>query len=88
MYKSIDTPALNSVVINGALLGLDMREGKSAPSKGSKPYRSVNATVRVNQTYGGKSEVSELPVSFIAMKHKKDGTDNPVYETLGKYATE
>ena len=88
MYKSIDTPALNSVVINGALLGLDMREGKSAPSKGSKPYRSVNATIRVNQAYGGKHEVSELPVSFIAMKHKKDGTDNPVYETLGKYATE
>ena len=36
MYKSIDTPALNSVVVNGALLGLDLREGKSAPSKGSK----------------------------------------------------
>ena len=88
MFKSIDTPALNSVVVNGALLGLDLREGKSAPSKGSKPYRSVNATIRVNQTFGGKSEISEIPVGFIAMKHKKDGTDNPVYETLGKYATE
>ena len=88
MFKSIDTPALNSVVVNGALLGLDLREGKSAASKGSKPYRSVNATVRVNQTYNKKDEVSEIPVSFIAMKHKKDGTDNPVYETLGKYATE
>lgn len=88
MFKSIDIPAQNSVVINGALLNLDMREGKSAASKGSKPYRSVNATVRVNQNYGGKSEISEIPVSFISMKFKKDGTDNPVYETLGKYAVE
>ena len=30
MYKSIENPAINSVVINGTLLGLDMREGKSA----------------------------------------------------------
>ena len=88
MYKSIEIPAINSVVINGTLLGLDMREGKSAAEKGSKPYRSVNSTIRVNQAYNGKTEISEIPVSFIAMKHKKDGTDNPVYETLGKYATE
>lgn len=88
MFKSIDTPALNSVVVSGTLLGLDLREGKSAPSKGSKPYRSVKSTIRVNQTFGGKTEVSEIPLDFIAMKHKKDGSDNPVYETLGKYATE
>lgn len=88
MFKSIDTPALNSVVVSGALLGLDLREGKSSPAKGSKPYRSVKSTVRVNQTFGGKSEVSEIPLDFISMKHKKDGTDNPLYETLGKYATE
>ena len=37
MYKSIDNPALNSVVVNGALLGLDLREGKSSPAKGAKP---------------------------------------------------
>ena len=88
MYKSIDTPALNSVVISGALLGLELREGKSSPAKGSKPYRSVKSTIRVNQTYGGKSEVSEIPVDFIAMRHKKDGTDNTIYETYGKYSTE
>ena len=88
MYKSIETPAINSVVINGTLLGLDMREGKSAPEKGSKPYRSVNTTIRVNQFYNGKNEISEIPVGFFSMKHKKDGTDNPIFETQGKYATE
>ena len=88
MYKSIDVAAKNSVVINGALLGLEIREGKSAASKGSKPYRAANATIRVNQRYGGKDEISEIPVSFIAMKHKKDGTDNPVYDTIGKYGSE
>lgn len=88
MYKSIETPALNSVVVSGALLGLEVRDGKSAASKGSKPYRSIKSTIRVNQTFGGKTEISEIPVDFIAMKHKKDGTDNTIYETYGKYGTE
>ena len=88
MFKSIDVPALNSVVVSGALLGLDLREGKSAAAKGSKPYRSVKSTVRVNQTYGNKAEVSEIPLDFIAMKFKKDGTDNTIFETYGKYPTE
>ena len=84
MYKSIDIPALNSVVISGTLLGLESREGTAKAS--GKPYRSVNSTIRVNQFYNGKEEVSEIPVSFIAMKFKKDGTNNPVYETLGAYS--
>ena len=88
MYKSIDTVAKNSVVINGTLLGMEIREGKTSALKGSKPYRAANATIRVNQHFGGRDEISEIPVSFIAMKHKKDGNDNPVYETLGKYGIE
>ena len=84
MYKSIDIPALNSVVISGTLLGLESREGTAKLS--GKPYRSMNATIRVNQFYNGKEEVSEIPVSFIAMKFKKDGANNPVYETLGAYS--
>lgn len=86
MYKSIDTQALNSVVITGSLLNLELREGKT--KKDAKPYRAANASVRVNQFYGGKEETSEIPLSFIAMKFKKDGTNNPVFDTLGGYANE
>lgn len=88
MFRSIDMPAQNSVVINGSLIGFDLREGKTGAMKGAKPYRAANAVIRVNQYYNNKEEISEIPVSFISMKFKKDGTTNPVYETLGGYATE
>ena len=88
MFRSIDTPAQNSVVINGSLLGFELRDGKTSAAKGAKPYRGANATIRVNQYYNGKEEISEIPVSFIAMRHKKDGTNNLVYDTLGGYSTE
>lgn len=88
MFRSISTPAVNSVVVNGNLIGFDLREGKTGAAKGSKPYRSANAVVRVNQMYNNKEEISEIPVGFFSMKFKKDGTNNPIYETLGGYATE
>ena len=88
MFRSIDTPAQNSVVINGSLLGFELRDGKTSAAKGAKLYRGANATIRVNQYYNGKEEISEIPVSFIAMRYKKDGTNNPVYDTLGGYSTE
>ena len=88
MFRSIDTPAQNSVVINGSLLGFELRDGKTSAANGAKPYRGANATIRVNQYYNGKEEISEIPVSFIAMRYKKDGTNNPVYDTLGGYSTE
>ena len=63
MFRSIDTPAQNSVVINGSLLGFELRDGKTSAAKGAKPYRGANATIRVNQYYNGKEEISEIPVS-------------------------
>ena len=88
MFRSIETPAQNSVVINGSLLGFDLREGKTSAAKGAKPYRAATASIRVNQMYNNKEEISEIPVSFISMKFKNDGTNNPVYDTLGGYSTE
>ena len=73
MFRSIETPAQNSVVINGSLLGFDLREGKTSAAKGAKPYRAATASIRVNQMYNNKEEISEIPVSFISMKFKNDG---------------
>ena len=84
MYRMSTAPARNSVSINGMLLSYDIRDGKS--KKNGNQYRMANAVFRVNQFYSGKEELSEVPVKSLAMKFKKDGTDNKFYATLGDYA--
>ena len=74
MYRMSNVPARNAVSINGMLLSYDIRDGKS--KKNGSPYRMANAVLRVNQFYSGKEELSEIPVKSLAMKFKKDGTDN------------
>ena len=68
MSKSVNNPSSNAVTITGKLSDVVVREGTS--KQGGKPYRAGTVTIRVDQTYGGKSEVSEVPVQFIAMKFK------------------
>lgn len=88
MYKSVDIPAQNKVNVVGSLISIADREGTTSAAKGSRPYHSCRNVVRVEQVYGGNTEVSEVPVDFIAMKHKKDGTNNMVYEGLRKFTIE
>lgn len=83
MYKSIDTPAQNRVNVVGILTQMAGREGKA---KTGRSYCSCKTTVRVEQTYGGNTEISEIPVDFIAMKDKSNGDMNPVYESLRKFS--
>lgn len=85
MFKSTSAIATNNITVVGTLIDVTMREG-TAKSSGT-PYRSGSATIRVNQTYGGKAETSDIPLNFIAMKFKKDGTINPAYEDLGKFSS-
>lgn len=83
MSKSISTPARNTVSIVGTLSSVVMRDGIS--QKTNKPYRGGTVTIRVKQHYGadgGVDEISEIPVNFLAMKFKKDGTLNPGYDQL------
>ena len=86
MSKSIQNPAKNEVSITGTLHSVVIRDGVA---KGSgKPYRSGTVTLRVNQHYGangGVDEISEIPVSFVAMKFKRDGSQNPAYDNLKEF---
>ena len=86
MSKSIQNPAKNEVSITGTLHSVVIRDGIA---KGSgKPYRSGTVTLRVNQHYGangGVDEISEIPVSFVAMKFKRDGSQNPAYDNLKEF---
>lgn len=88
MYRSIDMPAQNSVSIVGSLLNLEVRDGNTSAAKGGRPYRSMSAQVRVAQSYGGKNEVSEIPISFFTMKNKRDGDISKVYLDYGNAGNE
>lgn len=84
MSKSIDVEANNRCTIIGTLFDLNLKEGKS---KTGKTYRNGTATIRVNQHFNGKDEISDIPVKFVALKFKSDGvTPNPAYENIGTMA--
>lgn len=86
MSKPVSTPAHNSVSISGTLVDVVLRDGISKTSQ--KPYRGGTATIRVNQHYGangGVDETSDIPVNFIAMKFKKDGSISAAYTQLAAF---
>ena len=79
MSKSIETQGQNKVNIVGKLLDINVRSGKFSDGR---DYESANFTIRVNQTYHGRDEVSEIPVSMLASKYTKAGGINPGWTQL------
>jgi len=77
--KEITVQAQNKVNINGKLL--DVTTGSGTLSDG-RAYERANLTVRVQQSYGGRDEVSEIPVSMFASQFTTRGTPNPAYKSL------
>ena len=80
--KNIMQQANNKITIVGKLLDATFATGKTAT--GGKPYERANVTIRVTQTYGGRTEVSDIPVSAFATQYTNKGTINPAYESLQK----
>ena len=77
--REISTQSTNKVTIAGKLLDITFNAGKT---KDGKPYERANMTVRVTQTYGGRTETSDIPVSSFATQFTKAGTTNPAYTSL------
>lgn len=71
--------ALNKVTIIGKLLDVTFRDGQL---KDGRAYESANMTIRVTQTYGGREETSEIPVSIFAAKYTLANKLNPAYEQV------
>lgn len=77
--REISTQSTNKVTIAGKLLDITFNTGKT---KDGKPYERANMTIRVTQTYGGRTETSDIPVSSFATQFTKAGTTNPAYTSL------
>lgn len=81
MSRNINNAGQNTFTVTGVVSEINFREGMN---KNNKPYRSGTIIVRVDQTYNGKSEISEIPISMFANKFKNDGTMNKVYESMAQ----
>lgn len=80
MSKNIMTDqALNQINIVGKLLDVVFRSGTLSDGRN---YESATVTVRVTQTYGGREEISEIPVSLFAAKYTAANKLNPGYEQI------
>ena len=87
MSKDINVQGLNKVNVIGKLVDVTFREGKLSDGR---DYESATMTIRVKQTYGGREEISEIPVSMFCAKYTKTGSLNQgwtQFQDLKKYKT-
>ena len=79
MSKSIQVQASNKLTLQGKLLDVNMGSGKLSDGR---PYERATVTIRVTQTYGGKTETSEIPVGMFATQYTSKGDINPAWKSL------
>jgi hypothetical protein len=77
--KSIQIQAGNKINLAGTLM--DVAFGSGNLSDG-RPYQRATVTVRVNQTYLGKSETSDIQVGMFATEFTSTGKQNPAWKSL------
>lgn len=77
--KNILEQAMNKVNVVGKLLQAAVFDGSL---KDGRKYLRANLTIKVTQTYGGREEVSEIPVSMFAAQYTNDGRPNPGYSQI------
>lgn len=79
MSKSISIQADNKINLAGILMDVTPGEGKLADGR---PYKRATVTVRVTQTYGGKTETSDIPVGMFATEYTSTGKQNPAWKSI------
>lgn len=79
MSRNMNEQAPNNVKIIGKLIECSFREGTL---KDGRKYESANYSVRVEQTYDGKTEISEIPLSTFATMYTNNGSVHPGYKTI------
>jgi hypothetical protein len=79
MSKSISIQANNKLNLAGTLM--DVNPGSGTLSDG-RPYKRATVTIRVTQTYGGKTETSDIQVGMFATEFTSTGKQNPAWKSL------
>lgn len=79
MSKSISIQAGNKLNLAGILMDVTPGEGKLSDGR---PYKRATVTIRVTQTYGGKSETSDIQVGMFATEFTSTGKQNPAWKSL------
>ena len=77
--RDLTIQSANQITVIGKLLECDIKEGMT---KANKPYARATLTIRVNQAFNGKDDVSEIVVPFFACKYTNAGKSNPGYENI------
>lgn len=83
MSKDIMTQANNRINVVGKLLDAVIVDDKLGDGR---KYKRANLTIRVTQTYGGREETSEIPVSMFAAQYTKQDKLNPGYTQIENLA--
>jgi len=79
MSKSISNQANNKINLAGILMDVAPGEGKLSDGR---QYKRATVTVRVTQTYGGKTETSDIQVGMFATEYTSTGKPNPAWKSL------
>ena len=79
MSKSISIQAGNKINLAGTLMDVTFGEGKLSDGR---PYQRATVTVRVTQTYGGKTETSDIQQGMFATEYTSTGKQNPAWKSL------
>ena len=79
MSKSIQIQAGNKLNLAGTLMDVTPGEGKLSDGR---PYKRATVTIRVTQSYGGKTETSDIQVGMFATEFTSTGKQNPAWKSL------
>ena len=79
MSKSISIQATNKLNLAGKLMDVAFGDGKLSDGR---PYQRATVTIRVNQSYCGKEEVSDIQVGMFATEFTSTGKPNPAWKSL------
>lgn len=79
MSKSISIQAGNKLNLAGILMDVTPGEGKLADGRA---YKRATVTIRVTQSYGGKTETSDIQVGMFATMNTSSGKPNPAWKSI------
>ena len=77
--KSIQVQAGNKINLSGILMDVSFGDGTLADGR---KYQRATITVRVTQTYGGKTETSDVQQDMFATEFTSTGKPNPAWKSI------